>query len=314
MASTEIPNIIKGPITESGIRDVIEREIWEAVIAFQDKSRNRVWLPENLPFNEMKDQGPKLSDDTVNLIEGFFGVEGFVGDYVIEGLKGLQNSPARVVLLLQWGAEEGKHWQTLQGALVHSGRRTQEEVDAYNDKNRTKHWQPSDHKGLNGPLGGAFFPAFQERGTYTNYILLDKRVRSECGLPQELTEEERKRKQAYGISEALLKIRLDEIAHHGIYLKIAKIHLAYRPEESWQSIREIFDGFKMPSLRKLAQASRFIRSLTETSFYNTEVDMRLSRIPTLRALGFEDRKDLDRAIQEAESKIPSDSLEPIMEL
>jgi acyl-[acyl-carrier-protein] desaturase len=54
------------------------------------------WSPwHDLPIAEMKNFGQRLTPETINLIEGFLGIEEYVGDYVEEGLEMFRDNRMR---------------------------------------------------------------------------------------------------------------------------------------------------------------------------------------------------------------------------
>jgi len=129
----------------------------------------RRWSPwHDLPLDEMKAYGPRLSPETIRLIEGFLGIEEYVGDYVLEGLELFRNNRTRRNLQLQWGAEELKHGTAWELVLLHSGARTEEQIEVYLDKVREHRWSVKNHAGADTPLGVTIYSMVQERATFFN--------------------------------------------------------------------------------------------------------------------------------------------------
>lgn len=279
----KLPNIIPGPLTLEGKLRAVEEQSEKVVDDFLDIScPKRSWSIANLPADEIRKQGPLLSEDSVILLEGFMGIEEYAGDYSIAGLKEFTDR-ARRNLHMQWSAEEMRHGRALQFTLEQSYRKTRDETRNYIKRALEKHWEPSQHSGLDGSLAAIFFGDLQEGSTYMNYQRLRRHIREECGLPRHKTTDERKRRYEFGISEVISLISFDEIAHKGIYHKLGIIYLAYFPEEALSKIREICDGFSMPANDLIPNKRKFIRSLLRTSVYNADIHERVSKIPFLRS-------------------------------
>lgn len=296
-----VPTIVQGPWTREARQKAVEQETLDAFIEYFGRAMEyRRWSPwHDLPVDEMREHGHKLSEDTIHLIEGFLGIEEYVGDYVIDGLEMFRNNRTRRNLQLQWGAEEMKHGVAWEQVLLHSGARTEEQLQAYCAKVSEHRWSHKNHKGADTPLGVAIYAMMQERATYYNYEQIRKRIREEYGLPVRLTEEEKQRGKEIGVAEAFRVVSVDEIAHHAIFLKYVQIHLKYFPEMTLEKMEEVFSGFNMPSLRLIPNRRNFVRSVIRTNLHDAEKHERDVHNPVLRAVGLEDNAALERAVQEA---------------
>jgi len=253
---------------------------------FLNSVPRRIWEPlRDLPFGEMAERAPQLSSDTIHLLEGFMGVEEYVGDYVRNGLEALRAASERRRLFLQWGAEEGRHGAALQQVLLHTGARTQQQIDDYGTQLAERRWGPEQHRGMDSAFGALVYATFQERATYTNYVELRRRVRSEYGLPDHATPVEAERGYERGVSEALQRIALDEVAHHAVFLKLLRIHLAHFPELTLAKIAEVLEGFAMPALRLIPSRRHFVASVLRTQLYGEAKHEVRVVTPTLKQLG-----------------------------
>ena len=209
------PVQINGPWTREARERAIADEVKLAYIEYFRKAvKTRNWIPwDDMPLDEMRERGHMLSDDTVTLIQSFLGVEDFVGDYVVDALNLVHGRRERRNLQLMWGFEESKHAETWELVLLHSGRRTPEQLDAYRDKVAEHHWSMGDnHPGFDTPLGLAVYAMVQERATFFNYDELRKRIRADYGLPEQTTPEERARGKQIGAAGAFKIVANDEIA------------------------------------------------------------------------------------------------------
>lgn len=296
-----IPEIIKGPWTQAARQLAIDKECLQHFIDYFGKAmKTRRWSPwHDLPIEEMKKFGQHLTQETINLIEGFLGIEEYVGDYVEEGLEMFRNNRLRKHLQLQWGSEELKHGVAWEKTLLHSGARTEEQLQEYCDKVQEHRWTIKNHPGADHPLGVTIYAMVQERATFFNYQETRARIRAEYGLPQNATDEERTRGYEVGASEAFRVVGVDEIAHHGIFLQIVQTHLKYLPEKTLDAIQQVFQGFQMPSLRLIPNARNFIRAVAKTGIHNAERHLQFIHNPVLKSLGLEDHEAFNRAVQAA---------------
>jgi acyl-[acyl-carrier-protein] desaturase len=283
------PTLVAGPWTRAARHVTVEQETLQAFGEFYGRSmRSRRWSPwHDLPVEEIREQRPHLSKDTIDLIEGFLGVEEYVGDFVRDGLGGFQHSRTRRNLHLQWGAEEMRHGAALEQVLLHLGARSQEQLDAYHARVAASQWTHTDHGGVDGPLGGAIYGMLQERSTYVNYEQLRARVRSECGLPVRSTPAEARRGRQPGVAEAIRLIAQDEIAHHGMYLQLVRIYLRHFPDETLEKLQAVGNHFRMPALRLIPNRREFLRAVRRTHVFDAEKYQALVLGPVLRALGLE---------------------------
>jgi acyl-[acyl-carrier-protein] desaturase len=299
---TECPALIRGPWSRQARAIVIERETREAFVQYFRKAvKVRNWTPwDDLPLQEIEAFGERLSPETVLLFEAFLGVEDYVGDYVQDAMQVVGKQRGRRNIMLEWGAEELKHAESWHLVLLASGARTEEQLDAYRDRVAQYTWRMGDdHPGLETPLGSAVYAMLQERATYHTYDELRRRVRREYGLPEDPTPEERSRGRQVGAAGALQIVGNDEIAHHGIFLKLVDIYRRYDPVATFETLHQVFHGFKMPALSLIPNAEEMFQVLERIEFYNPVRWVRTVYNPILDALGLENRRALDRAVQTA---------------
>jgi acyl-[acyl-carrier-protein] desaturase len=295
------PTIIPGPWTREARQKAVDQETLDAFIEYFGRAMEyRRWSPwHDLPLKEMQENGHKLSEETIQLVEGFLGVEEYVGDYVLNGLEVFRNNRTRRNLQLQWGAEEMKHGVAWEQVLLHSGARTEEQLKEYCAKVAEHRWSHLNHKGMDKPLGVNIYAMVQERATYFNYEQVRLRIRQEYGLPERITPEEKLRGKEVGAAEAFRVVSVDEIAHHAIFLKIVQIYLRYFPEETLETMEEVFSGFNMPALRLIPNRRQFIRAVSKTKLHTAENHREFVHNPVLKAIGLEDDAAFNRAVQEA---------------
>jgi acyl-[acyl-carrier-protein] desaturase len=297
-----MPLVVAGPWTREARERAVAREAHEAFIRYFRKAMKvRNWLPwDDLPLGEMAERGHLLSEDTVTIIQAYLGVEDYVGDYVEDGLRVVNNARERRNLQLSWGMEELKHAESWELVLLHSGRRTAEQLRAYREEVHAHTWTMREqHPGLDTPLGLLCYAMVQERATYYNYEEMRKRIRDEYGLPERPTEFERQRGQQIGAAGAFKTVGNDEIAHHGIFLELVKLHLRYLPHDTLDTLLKVFNGFTMPALSLIPDASELAAAMERTLLHTPLKHGRNVNNPILEALGLKNRRALERAVQEA---------------
>jgi acyl-[acyl-carrier-protein] desaturase len=301
-AGVEMPLVVGGPWTREARERAISREGHEAFIRYFRKAMKvRNWTPwDDLHIEEMPSRGHLLSEDTITIIQAYLGVEDYVGDYVEDGLNLLHNQRERRNLQLAWGMEELKHAEAWELVLLYSGRRTAEQLREYRDKVLQHKWtMRENHPGLETPLGVACYAMLQERATYFNYDEMRKRIRDEYGLPEKATPVERARGTQIGAAGAFKTVATDEIAHHGIFLELVRIYMKYLPHEALDTLLKVFNGFTMPALYLIPNASELAAAMERTLLHTPLKQGRLVNNPVLDALGFKNKRALERAVQEA---------------
>src|SRR5262245_41000192 len=256
------PEIVKGPWTPDARQRALNREIEAQYVAYFGRAmKTRNLSPwHDLPLEEMGQFGSRLSPETIQLIEGFLGVEEYVSDYVCEGLALLRPHRTRRNFQLQWGAEEARHASTWELVLKHSQARTEEQLEAYLAKVRAHRWQAQEHPGLDSLLGSAAYAMVQERATYFNYQEMRLRIREEYGLPLSRTPAEQQRGYETGAAEAFRVVAQDEIAHHGLFLQLVQSYMKYFPSLTFEILRHVFAGFTMPAVQLIPNARAFFRA------------------------------------------------------
>ncbi|HZB96194.1 MAG TPA: hypothetical protein VE268_09545 [Herpetosiphonaceae bacterium] len=301
-AGVEHPHILPGPWTREARERAISEEVRLAYIDYFRKAvKTRNWLPwDDLPLAEMRERGHLLSEDTVTLIESFLGIEDYVGDYVADAINIVGKIRARRNISLVWGMEEAKHAEAWELVLLHSGVRTQTQLDEYRDKVSAHTWTMGEnHPGFDTPLGVAVYAMVQERATFFNYDELRKRIRAEYGLPEQPTPEERKRGKQIGAAGAFRIVSTDEIAHHGMFLRIVDIYKKYLPQDTLDMVFRVLGGFNMPALYLIPNESEMKAALERTKLYTPLKHGRWVANPILDALGLDNKRALERAVQAA---------------
>jgi acyl-[acyl-carrier-protein] desaturase len=295
--------VVTGPWTPEARQLAFDRAVHEHTLAYFARAmKQRNWSPwHDLPVAEMHERGHLLSEDTANLIEGFMGVEEFVGDYVQEGLLMFREHRMRRNLHLQWGAEEARHGVAWELLLKHSHARTETQLTEYLDKIRDSHWQQQQHAGVESPLATTIYAMVQERTTFYHYQEVRARVRAEYGLPLAPTAEERQRGYEIGASEACRLVTQDELAHHSLFLHIVRSALKYFPSLTCETLDKVFAGFSMPALRFIPKVRTYLRAVKRTNLHSEQIHEEKVHKPVLNSLGFADQQAFAHAALRAHS-------------
>ncbi|HEX5506038.1 MAG TPA: hypothetical protein VFW96_25700 [Thermomicrobiales bacterium] len=300
--SVGMPLVVTGPWTREARERAIRLETRDAFVRYFRKAiKHRNWSPwDDFPLAEMRELGPRLSEDTVTIIEAYLGVEDYVGDYVQDGLNILNGRRERRALQIAWGNEELKHAEAWELVLLHSGRRTPAQLEAYRDEVGAHKWtMREEFPGLDTPLGIACYAMVQERATYFNYDEMRKRIRQEYGLPEKPTELERQRGQQIGAAAAFKTVAIDEIAHHGIFLELVQTYMRYLPDEATEMLLKTFNGFTMPAITLLPITGELAAAMERTLLHTPLKQARKVNNPILDALGLANKRALERAVQQA---------------
>lgn len=301
-----MPLVVQGPWTHQARLDAIDKESRARFEGYFAKAMNvRNWVPNELPIEEMHQFGHLLTPDTVTMIQAYLGVEEYVGDYVQEGLELFHNNRVRRNLQLAWGMEELKHGWAWELVLLHSEVRTETQLHEYIEEVLSHKWtMRENHPGLETPLGVLCYSMVQERATYFNYDEMRKRIRHEYGLSEKASVEERNRGYQIGAAGAFQIVGRDEIAHHGIFLDLVRIHLQYLPDETLETILKVFRGFTMPALDLIPDSDMLKDAMRRTLLHTPRKQVMHVNNPILEALGLENKRALERGVQEAK-KLPA---------
>lgn len=302
-----LPDIVTGPWTPTARQRALEQEVEAHYIRYVGRAlQERAWSPwHHLPLDEIRQRGQRLSAETITLIEGFLGVEEYVGDYVQEGVALFRHDRTRRNLQLQWGAEEARHGVAWELVLRQSGARTEEQLRAYLDQVRDLRWSLTQHPGLESPLGSTAYAMVQERATYYHYQAMRVRIRAEYGLPLTPTPAEQQRGAEIGAAEACRLVGRDEIAHHGLFLHLVQSHMKYFPSRTFEELQTVLADFTMPALRLLPNRRVFLRAVRRTGLYSSAIYREKVYAPVLHALGLDGEAAFERAVQLAR-QVPAD--------
>ena len=84
-----------------------------------------------------------------------------------------------------------------------------------------------------------------------------------------------------------------------MFLRVVDIYKRYLPEETLDMIFRVFSGFNMPALHLIPNADDLKAALERTRMYTPLKHGRSVANPILDALGFDNKRALERAVQAA---------------
>lgn len=263
-------------LTPAGRQKLIEDEFLAGYMAYFRKAEDtRRWrVHKDIPWEKCN---PNVADDVTTMVEGYFAVESYLPDYTSKALDMIRKSRGRAWFTANWGYEESKHAMAWETWLTTSGKRTEQQMREYSEFLAEKEWNmPYDT-----PRIMMVYQMVQERATYLNYHNLAARV------------EERENDPA--LATALRIISKDEIAHHGFFYKGIQIYMKYEPAETLDDIKHVLSTFAMPARDFLYNWKEFEDVVAKAGIYGAREHVKDVQNPILNALGYENRRDLERA-------------------
>lgn len=262
-------------LTPAGRTKLIEDGLYANYLAYFRKAEDtRRWkLHKDIPWERTK---PDMPEEIAVMVEGYYAVESYLPDFVVEAMAIIRRSRGRAWFQANWGYEESKHAMAWETWLVTSGKRTQEQMDEYADYLSAKQWSlPYDT-----PRRMMVYQMIQERATYLNYHNLAARAEREGDA---------------ALTTALRIISQDEIAHHGFFYKGVQLYLKYDTANTLDDIAHVLKTFAMPARNFLSNWSEFEETVAKAGIYGPREHVQDVQNPILNALGYTNRRDVERA-------------------
>jgi acyl-[acyl-carrier-protein] desaturase len=128
-------------------------------------------------------------------------------------------------------------------------------------------------------------------------IRRNARIRTEYGLPLRPTLQERQRGAEIGAADVCRVVALDEVAHHGLFLKIIQSHIRYFPSRTFDVLSQVVQGSEMLAVRFLPNARPFLRAVRRTDLYSSKIHHQQVSNPILKSLGFAGWEVFEQAVQ-----------------
>jgi acyl-[acyl-carrier-protein] desaturase len=221
------------------------------------------------------------------IIEGFFAVEQYVPDYVLALLKVIRRSYGRSHFHIRWGAEEEKHSDLWENAILFSRFRSPKWLEEYKQVLRSKEWKlPWDN-----PLHMIFYTVIQERATQVNYlntglIAAGKNERPEFANDQDPV-----------LTKVAQVIAVDEAAHYNFFLEGARLFLYYYPAQALDALYDVIKFFAMPAGELIPNYDRFAEVVARSAVYGPREHIRDVLDVALAQMGINGRLALRQGIK-----------------
>ena len=265
---------------------IIERAflgLYRWYLARSQATRN--WNPD-LSFN-WQDFRTDHSEKMNNIIEGFFAVEQYVPDYVHTLLRVIRRSHGRSHFHIRWGAEEEKHADMWENALLFSRFRTPEWIREYKHTLREQSWElPWD-----SPLHMIMYTVIQERATQVNYLNTGLIARGKSEDPEFTNDMDPV------LAHAAQIIAIDEAAHYNFFLEGARLYLYYYPTRALEALQDVIQYFAMPAGDLIPNYDRFAEIVARAGIYGPREHLKDVVDVALKNLGVSGRKALQRGIK-----------------
>lgn len=197
------------------------------------------------------------SDEVHTIVEGFYAVEQYVPDYVMNLMKLIRQSYGRSQFHLRWGSEEEKHSDMWRNAVLFGGKRSQEWVEDYGDSLRTGEWKVP----WEDPMHMLFYTVFQERATQVNYLNLGLAAKGQHKNPVFAGDEDPI------LAHCCRTIAIDEAAHYNFFLEGARLMLYYFPEDAAEAMCDVLRHFAMPAGSIIPNYASFSELLHKTAIF-----------------------------------------------
>jgi acyl-[acyl-carrier-protein] desaturase len=269
---------------------IIERGflgLYRWYVSRSQKTRN--WNPNNdFNWREFRtDHSEKLN----RILEGYFAIEQYVPDYVLQLLKVIRKSYGQSHFHIRWGAEEEKHADLWQNAILFSRHRSPEWIDEYKHTLREGQWElPWDNA-----MHMIFYTVVQERATQVNYLNTAKISRGEMKDPDF----------ANDIDPVLASmsqvIATDEAAHYNFFLEGARLYLYYYPAQALEALYDVIKFFAMPAGDLIPDYDHFAEIVARACVYGPREHLRDVLDVALKSLSVKGKNVLYKGIKRIRS-------------
>jgi acyl-[acyl-carrier-protein] desaturase len=252
-------------------------------VSRSQKTRN--WNP-NTDFDWRKlrtDHSDKLN----TIVQGFFAVEQYVPDYVTALLRVIRRSHGRSHFHIRWGAEEEKHADLWENALLFSRFRSPQWIDEYKHILRQQQWElPWDD-----PMYMIFYTVIQERATQVNYLNTGLIAKGKFDHADFQKDEDPV------LAHAAQIIAVDEAAHYNFFLEGARLYLYYYPARALDALYDVMKFFAMPAGDLIPDYAQFSEVVAQSGVYGPREHLRDVLDIALENLGVIGRRALYKGIE-----------------
>ncbi len=204
-----------------------ENKFYELYLDFFNRAESeRRWnVQKDIPWEKAN---PETSDQIALIVESFMAVELYLPDYTAKILELVRKSRGRAWFQANWGYEESKHSLALEHWLLHSKKRTPEQIATFTDSVLEHVWQLP----FETPRQMMIYTTFQELSTGLNYRNLRRKAIENNDA---------------ALSTALSHIARDESAHYQFFQDGVKLYLKEDRDKTLEDIRYVLEHFQMPA-------------------------------------------------------------------
>ena len=242
------------------MEDFFYRELLKYLYMAEQKRR---WNPfTDIPYEHAN---PDSSETLAQCVETFCAVEMYLPDFTSKMLHMIRRSRGRSWFHINWGYEESKHSLTLEGWLLASGHRTEEQRQAVEAALSTLEWElPFDH-----PRQMVCYTMVQELATFWNYRNLEKIAAKEKDL---------------ALVAGLRIISVDERVHYNFFRNTVKEWMKWDEAGTVADLKYVFDNFSMPGKTQIPGYDEAAKVLAKTGIYGPREYIKLVKNPILEDL------------------------------
>lgn len=257
------------------MEDFFYRELLKYLYMAEEKRR---WNPfTDIPYAQAN---PNTSQTLAQCVETFCAVEMYLPDFTSKLLHMIRRSRGRSWFHINWGYEESKHSLTLEGWLLASGHRTEEQRQAVEASLSTLEWElPYDH-----PRQMVCYTMIQELATFWNYRNLEKMAAKEKDL---------------ALVTGLRIISVDERVHYNFFRNMVKEWMKWDEAGTVEDLKYVFDHFSMPGKTQIPGYDEAAKVLAKTGIYGPREYIKLVKNPILEDLRLD--KDFNK-MEDEEAK------------
>jgi acyl-[acyl-carrier protein] desaturase len=242
----------------------LKLKLWHQFRDYFDMAeKKRRWnCAEDIPWAQCnRNLDPAISD----VVWTFCAVELFLPDYLAKSIPMVRDNRGRAFMFANWGYEELKHSMALGDWLLHSGWRTEEQMqDLEAGVFKQEYDLPYDN-----PLFMVCYTTFQELATGVHYRNLKRVIGGKCPA----------------LDKALTLISIDESAHADFFRKVFETYLEFDRHEALGALHEVIKGFQMPAVNLLIDGKRRAAAVKELNIFDEAIYYGTVVTPILDKLG-----------------------------
>ena len=283
------PDVTPTPPRRGSVTAQFEEIFYESFLKyFKNAEAKRRWnIETDIPWDKTN---PNSSEVTALIVESFSAVEMFLPDYTHKIMELVRRSRGRAWFQANWGYEESKHSIVLEEWLIRSGKRTEEQVRAFETELLGAEWQLPFETARQMIL----YTMIQELATGFNYTNLRRRAEAEGDE---------------ALARTLRWVSADESAHYNFFRRGSKAYLALEPEETIADLKFVFEQFAMPAQALIPDWEKRGEQIEAAGIYGPKMYLAKIRRPILEDLGISRQQLKDAGLPPDEADESADRTE-----